>query len=127
MDPVRASQTLYLTVAEEPATDSDYTLLPPQKKLIIDRSLSKKLAVALVTRYSPDDPRMKISVSTASKYIPVSVRQWGQAQIRDGGDRFKCRALLKGRRHTRDCTHVKVSVLSLLPYQNYLANFEVQV
>ena len=91
------------------AKDFDYVLLPPKRKLEIDSRLRKKLAAALVTRYSPDDPRMKISMATASKYIPTSVHQWGQAQIRNGGDRFKCRAMLKGQRHARDCTYVKVS------------------
>ena len=96
--------------------DSNYILLPPKRKLEIDSRLRKKLAAALVTRYSPDDPRMKISITTASKYVPASIRQWGQAQIRDGGDRFKCRVLLKGQRHTRDCTYVKVSILKPSPY-----------
>ena len=66
--------------------------------------------MALVTRYSPDDPQMKISMNTASKYVPTSVRQWGQAKICNGGDQFKCRALLKGQRQARDCTYVKVSL-----------------
>ena len=90
--------------------DSEYILLPPKRKLVIDAGLRKKLAMALVTRYSPNDLSMKISITTASKYIPASVRQWGQAQIRNGGDRFKSRALLKSQKRTRDCTHVKVSV-----------------
>ena len=98
---------------ENSATDSQYILLPPKQRLVIDNKLHKKLALALVTRYSPDDPRIKISVGTASKYIPASVRQWGQVQIRDGGDRFKCRALLKGRKRTRDCTYVKVRLPDL--------------
>lgn len=89
--------------------DSGYTLLPPKRKLVIDAKLHKKLAMALVTRYSPDDPSMKISMATASKYVPTNVRQWGQVQIRDGGDRFKSRAMLKGQKRARDCTYVKVS------------------
>ena len=93
--------------------DSEYVLLPPKRKLEIDSKLQKKLAATLVTRYSPDDPQMKISMATASKYIPASVHQWGQAQIRDGGDRFKCHALLKGQRRTRDCTYVRVSILDI--------------
>ena len=100
----------FIKFAEKHATDLDYILLPPQKRLVIDGSLCKKLAAALVTRYSPDNPQTKISVATASKHIPTSVRQWGQAQVCDGGDWFKCCALLKGQRHTRDCTYVKVSV-----------------
>lgn len=84
-------------------------LLPPKRNLDIDSRLRKKLAAALVTRYSPDNPHMKISMATASKYIPTSVHQWGQAQIHHGGDCFKCRALLKGQSHARDCTYVKVS------------------
>jgi hypothetical protein len=99
-----------LKFTENCAEDSDYILLPPKRMLEIDSKLRKKIAAALVTRYSPDDPQMKISMTTASKYVPASVCQWGQAQIRDGGDRFKCRALLKGQRHTRDCTYVKVSM-----------------
>ena len=90
--------------------DSEYTLLPPKRSLVIDPGLHKKLAMALVTRYSPNDPSMKISIATASKYVPTNTRQWGQAQIGNGGDRFKSRALLKGRNHTRDCTYVKVSL-----------------
>ncbi|KAF9779868.1 hypothetical protein BJ322DRAFT_1012870 [Thelephora terrestris] len=46
-------------------------------------------------------------MTTASKYVPASVQQWGQAQISSGGDYFKCRALLKGQRHARDCTYIK--------------------
>jgi len=92
------------------AKDSDYILLPPKKKLEIDKRLHKKLAATLVTRYSPDDPRMKISMGTASRHVPAHVHQWGQAQIRGGGDRFKSRALLKGQRHVRDCTYIKVSI-----------------
>ena len=90
--------------------DSNYMLLPLERKLEIDNRLLKKLAATLVIRYSPDDPRKKISIATASKHVPTSIRQWGQAQIRNSGDRFKCCALLKGQRHTRDCTYVKVSV-----------------
>ena len=85
-------------IANSCIEDSDYVLLPPKRKLEIDSRLRKKLAAALITRYSPDDPRMKISVATASKHVPTSVRQWGQAQIRDGGDRFKCHALSLGAR-----------------------------
>jgi len=107
---VRVSNTSHVTAPNRCATDSDYILLPPEKSLEIDGRLLKKLAAALVTRYSPDDPRMKISIATASKYVPTSVRQWGQAQIRNEGDRFKCRALLKTQAHSRDCTYVKVSV-----------------
>jgi hypothetical protein len=92
----------------KPTPDSEYILLPPKRTLEIDSKLRKKLAIALVTRYSPDDPRMKISMATASKCVPESVCQWGQAQIRNGGDRFKCRALLKGQKRARDCTYVKV-------------------
>jgi hypothetical protein len=95
--------------AENFTIDSGYVLLPPKRRLVIDSKLCKKLAMALVTRYSPSDPQMKISMATASKYVPASVRQWGQAQIHDGGDRFKCRAMLKGQTRTRDCTYVKVS------------------
>ena len=89
--------------------DANYLLLPPKRGLEIDDPLRRKLAATFVTRYSPNDPRMKISIATASKYIPVSVDQWGQGQIRGGGDQFKCRTLLKGQRHVRDCTYVKVS------------------
>ena len=69
-----------------------------------------KLAMALVTRYSPDEPSMKISMATTSKYVPTSTRQWGQAQIGNRGDRFKSRALLKGQKHTHNCTYVKMSL-----------------
>ena len=90
--------------------DSDFILLPPKKKLEIDVQLQKKLAAALVTRFSPDDPQMKISMATASRHIPSDIFQWGQAQICGGGDRFKCRVLLKSQRYTRDCTYVKVGI-----------------
>ena len=90
--------------------DSNYILLPPNRGLEIDNRLKRKLAATLVTRYSPDDPQKKISIATASKHVPASVRQWGQAQIRGGGDRFKCHVLLKGQRHSRNCTFVKVGV-----------------
>ena len=109
MDPVGVLHDFYRKLADAFAQDSNYTLLPPERKLEINTRLQKKLAAALVTRYSPDDPRMKISMATVSKHVPASVRQWGQVQIRGGGDRFKCRTLLKGQRHTRDCTYVKVS------------------
>jgi hypothetical protein len=112
MDPVGLSRS-YEKLTDACAKDSDYVLLPPNKKLEIDSGLRKKLAAALVTRYSPDNPQMKISIATASKYVPQSVSQWGQAQIRGGGDRFKCRALLKGRQHARDCTYVKVIAPSI--------------
>lgn len=123
-DHVRFSGTSITQVAEiHLCVDSDYILLPPERDLAIDAGLCKKLAAALVTRYSPDDPRMKISIAVASKYVPASVRQWGQVCIRDGGDRFKCRALLKGQRDTRDCTYVKVSIYHLpIPHQVSTAN-----
>lgn len=89
-------------------SDSDYCLLPPERQFLVDQGTRKKLAAALVTRYSPDDPRHKISIATASKYVPDSIRQWGQVQICGGGDRFKCGALLKNQKHSRDCTYVKV-------------------
>jgi len=128
MVPVGTSRIFYPNVAEKHVTDSEYILLPPKKSLVIDSSLCKKLAAALVTRYSPDDnPRMKVSVATASKYVPASVRQWGQGQIGGGGDRFKCRALLKGQGHARDCTYVKVSMPCLPPCRIFLANHEAQV
>jgi len=112
---VRAPNPSQATATKRLITDSNYILLPPKKSLAIDGGLLKKLAAALVTRYSPDDPRMKISIATVSKYVPASVCQWGQVQIRDGGDRFKCHALLKGQAHSRDCTYVKVSVCRPLP------------
>ena len=123
MGPVSFSNILTTTFAEMSTKDYNYVLLPPQRKLEIDSRLRKKLAAALVTRYSPDDPQMKIPIKTASKYVPVIVHQWGQAQIRDGGDRFKCRALLKGQRHARDCTYVKVSAPHpLFPYHMFPTN-----
>jgi hypothetical protein len=109
MDHVSFYNILAIPFTEKYAKDHDYVLLPPQRKLEIDSRLRKKLAAALVTRYSPDDPRMKISMKTASKYVPTSVHQWGQAQIRDEGDHFKCRALLKSQRYACDCTYIKVS------------------
>jgi len=128
MVPVRTSRMSYPNVAEKHVTDSEYILLPPKKSLVIDSSLCKKLAAALVTRYSPDDdPRMKVPVAIASKYVPASVRQWGQGQIGGGGDRFKCRALLKGQGHSRDCTYIKVSMSHLPPCRIFLANHEAQV
>ena len=90
--------------------DSECILLPPKRKLVINAGLRKKLAMALVTRYSPNNLSMKILITTASKYIPTSVHQWGQVQICNRGNRFKSHALLKSRKHTCDCTHVKVSV-----------------
>ena len=93
--------------------DSDYILLPPKRKLKINSRLHKKLAAALVTRYSPNNPQMKILMATASKYIQKSVCQWGQAQIRNGGNWFKCRVLLKGQKHTCDSTYVKLSTFHL--------------
>jgi hypothetical protein len=109
MDPVGVSKISCGNFTDD-TSDSDYILLPPKRKLGIDSRLRKKLAAALVTRYSPDDPQMKILMTTTSKYIPESIHQWGQPQIRDGGDWFKCRALLKGQGHARDCTYVKVSM-----------------
>ena len=109
MDPVSASTSTWRKITDNYAEDSDYVLLPPKRKLKIDHQLRKKLTMALVTRYSPDDPWMKVLIATTSKYVPASVRQWGQAQIRDGGDRFKCCAMLKGQRCTCDCTYMKVN------------------
>ena len=109
MDPVCTSLISWTTTTEKYAADSEYVLLPPTKKFAIDSGLCKKLAAALVTRYSPDNPLMKISIATASKYVPMSVHQWGQGHIRGGGDWFKCCGLLRGQRHARDCTYVKVS------------------
>ena len=114
----------YRKFTETRVKDSDYILLPPKRELEIDGSLHRKLAAALVTRYSPDNPRMKISIATASRHVPTRVRQWGQAQIRGGGDRFKCRALLKGQRHARDCTYVKVSTPLLFLYHVYTTNYQ---
>ena len=105
------------TQADKYTKDSNCILLPPKRRLEIDNWLHKKLAATLVTRYSPDNPQMKILMATTSKYVPTSVHQWGQAQICDGGDRFKCCALLKGKRHICDCTYVKVSASQLFPYR----------
>ena len=96
--------------------DSEYVLLPPKRVLEIDHRLQRKLAAALVTRYSPDDPQMKISIATTSRHVPTSLYQWGQAQVRGGGDRFKCRALLKDQRWVHDCTYVKVSKAPVFCY-----------
>ena len=123
MGPVRASKVTHIKFTDNRTKDSDYTLLPPKRMLKIDSWLWKKLTTALVTRYSPDDPRMKISMTTASRYVPASVCQWGQAQVCDGGDRLKCRALLKGQKHARDCTYIKVS--TFYPHFPSLANHEI--
>lgn len=96
-------------VPEGNVTDTEYVILPPKKKLKIDNWLHRKLAAMLVTRYSPDDPQMKISMATASKHIPARVCQWGQVQICNGGNRFKGCALVKGQRYARNCSYVKVS------------------
>lgn len=122
--PCKCISNTWSECADNNTKDSDYVLLPPKRKLEIDSRLHKKLAAMLVTRYSPDDPHMKISMTTASKYVPISVRQWGQAQIRGGGDRFKCRALLKGKRHVRDCTYVKVSASQFIPYHILPTNYK---
>ena len=66
------------------------------------------LAAALVTRYSPDDPRLKIPIAKAKICLPEIVRQWGQVQIMGGGDKLTCSALIKPGRYTRDCTFIKV-------------------
>jgi hypothetical protein len=109
MDPVGVSKVSCRKFTDD-APDSDYILLPPKRKLEINSQLRKKLAAALVTRYSPDYPQMKILMTTTSKYIPESIHQWGQVQICDRGDWFKCRVLLKGQGRAHDCTYVKVSM-----------------
>ena len=50
--------------------DDGYALLPSRKKLPLDGSLKSMLAVALVTRYSPNDPWLKIPIAKAKICLP---------------------------------------------------------
>ena len=75
MDPVSTFGNFIRKFTDTRAKDSDYILLPPKRELEIDGHLQQKLAAALVTRYSPDDPQMKISIATASRHIPARVHQ----------------------------------------------------
>ena len=86
MDPVSIFGNFVQKFTDTCAKDIDYILLPPKRELEIDGRLQQKLAAALVTRYSPDDPWMKIPIATASRHILACVHQWGQAQIHGGGD-----------------------------------------
>ena len=113
----------YQKFTDTHAKDSNYILLPPKKVLEIDAQLQKKLAAALVTRYSPDGPQMKISMVTASRHIPASLCQWGQAQVCGGGDQFKCHALLKGQQWVCDCMFVKVNKI-MFPCHTHPTNHE---
>ena len=67
-----------------------------------------KIAMALITRYSPlKGP--KIPLFAAKKYVPtVAVLQWGRIQVTEGGDRMCCRELVKPGSLGRDCTYVRV-------------------
>ena len=124
VDPVSKFEDFIQDFTDTHAKDSSYILLPPKRELEIDSRLRGKLAAALVTRYSPNNLQMKISIATASRHVPARVHQWGQAQIHGGGDRFKCRALLKDQKCVRDCTYVKVSAPDLLSCHVYPTNYK---
>jgi len=82
--------------------------MPPRKLLKLDEDVRTKLAMALITRYSPlKGP--KISTSIAKKYIPAgAVLQWGRVQVTECGDRMCCREMIKPGSLGRDCTYVRV-------------------
>lgn len=91
-------------------TEPHRVLMRPRKLLKLDEDVCTKLAMALITRYSPlNGP--KISMSIAKKYIPTGpVVQWGRVQVAECGDRMCCREMIKPGSLGRDCTYVRVRV-----------------
>lgn len=82
----------------------------PKKVLKLGEDVRTKLAMALITRYSPLQKGPKIPSFVAKRYIPTeAVLQWGRVQITEGGDRICCRAMIKPGSLGRDCTYVRVS------------------
>jgi hypothetical protein len=85
--------------------------MQPRKLLKLDEEVRTKLALALITRYSPLRKGPKIPLFVAKKYVPTgAVLQWGRVQIIEGGDRICCRTMIKPGSLGRDCTYVRVSV-----------------
>jgi hypothetical protein len=83
----------------------------PRKMVRLDEDVCTKLAMALITRYSPLQKGPKIPLFVAKKYIPTeSVLQWGRLQITEGGDKMCCRAMIKLGSLGRNCTYVRVSL-----------------
>ena len=100
--------------AEQRCIDPHYTLLAPRKTLKITEGLRRQLADLIVTRCSPDFGTQKVSTTTARKYIPDRMKEWGRAQLADGGDRIKGCALINEETPARrTCCFVRVSVLVL--------------
>ena len=88
----------------------------PRKMLKLDDDVRTKLAMALVTRFSPLHKGRKIASFTAKKYIPTeAVLQWGKVQITEGGDKLCCRSMIKPGSLGRDCTYVRVSLVRITP------------
>jgi hypothetical protein len=89
----------------------------PRKLLALDEDVRTKIAIALITRYSPlRGP--KITLFAAKKYVPtVAVLQWGRIQVTEGGDRMCCRELVKPGSLGHDCTYVRVRLfVVVLPF-----------
>ena len=85
----------------------------PRTMLKLDEDVPTKLAAAIITRFSPlKGP--KIASFVAKKYIPIgAVLQWGQVQVAEGGDRMCCRQMIKPGSLGRDCTYVRVCLVTI--------------
>src|ERR1700733_5510229 len=84
--------------------------MKPRKIQKLDEDVRTKLAIALITRFSPLRKGPKIPSFVAREYVPTgAVLQWGRVQISEGGDRMCCRAMMKPGSVGRDCTYVRVS------------------
>ena len=82
--------------------------------LTLDEDIRTKLTAAIITRFSPlKGP--KIVSFVAKKYIPTgAVLQWGRVQIAEGGDRMCCRQMIKPGSLGRDCTYVRVRLVTIM-------------
>jgi hypothetical protein len=84
----------------------------PRRLLRLDEDVRTKLALALITRFSPLHKGHKIPLFVARRHIPTGpVLQWGRVQIAEGGDKMCCRSMIKQGSLGRDCTYVRVSLM----------------
>ncbi|KAF9785389.1 hypothetical protein BJ322DRAFT_1020924 [Thelephora terrestris] len=89
-----------------------YKLLAPRKRLKVNEGLRRQLADLIITRCSPDFGKHKIHMTTARKYIPDQLMEWGRAQLPGGGDMVKGSALINENRPARHtCCFVRYESL----------------
>ena len=82
--------------------------------LKLDEDVRTKVAAAIVTRFSLlKGP--KIASFVAKKYIPTgAILQWGWVQVAEGGDRMCCCRMIKPGSMGRDCTYVRVCIVTIV-------------